>query len=182
MTSSSLFGNFLRGVRGVRGSATTLDDPPPTDATADATSQLLDLSADDGVSEGSDTSYGIHGVLKKTDFWFNLELNLLEKSAREEADAHGRAGLPRADVPLLEELPAETVLRERARRVYLDWSERVKRKIQDAVHAASDSAIDKLAELRHTFEQVETTKQKISVVERLVDQRKEETGRHRSFE
>jgi hypothetical protein len=178
MTSSGGFGNFLRSVRG---NATTLDDPPPIDASSVA-SQPLDPVTDEGFGDGQDPSYGIHGVLKKTDYWFNLELNLLEKSAREDADAHARAGLPRADVPLLEELPAETVLRERARRVYLDWSERVKRKVQDAVHAASDAAIDKLAELRHTFEQVETTKQKIGVVERLVAQRKEEAGRNRSFE
>lgn len=178
MTSSSVI-NLFRGNRPV---AAIAEDPVPANENEITPSDKAVPSPEEMAGDGQDASYGIHGLLKKTDFWFNLELNQLEKTAKEEAEGHARAGLPRADVPLLEELPIETVLRERARKTYLDWSERVKRKIQDALHAASVGAIDKLAELRHTFEQVEATKQKIDITERHLAQRKEDAGRNRSFE
>jgi hypothetical protein len=176
MTSSTVLNTILRSVRGTNAD---VEDPQPIESEVSS-----GPSTTDGESEGDaqGSSYGIHGLLKKTDFWFSLELNELEKTAKTKAEEHAQAGLPRTDVPIVDELPAETVLRERAKRVYLDWSERVKRKVQDAIHAAADSAIGRLAELRHTYGQLEATKQKIEITERLIAQRSEDAGRNRTFE
>ncbi len=94
---------------------------------------------------------GIHDVLKKTDFWFNYELSLLEKDAEAMAEAHARAGLPRQDIETEEELAVETTLRSRAEGVFIGWAERVRRKAQDEVQEACTTAADALGQMRHTL-------------------------------
>jgi len=91
---------------------------------------------------------GIHQILKNTDFWFNLELSRLEKFAVLQAGLHADAGLPRIDVASAEELPIETVLRERASELLDGWVSRVRRKVQDAIQnacAAADSCRNKIS-------------------------------------
>jgi hypothetical protein len=112
-----------------------------------------------GTDDDRDVAKGLHAVLRRTDYWFNMELHDLEKSAQQQATEHANAGLPRIDAPILDELPVEVVLRERATRLYLEWSERVQRYLHDAVQLASDSAGESLINLRDNLENLERSKQ-----------------------
>lgn len=176
--ASSLFNNILRGGRAPESDA---DGSRDLDPSVPATTIELIPEPDDDSTDDSVIAHGLHSVLKKTDYWFNLELSQLERGAKDEADVHARAGLPRADVPALEELPAETVLRERATRLYFEWSERVKRKIQDAIQSASISAGDGLLNLRYSYDQLERATQRVESTEKTLTNRREEAGRDRSF-
>src|SRR4051794_31934650 len=68
---------------------------------------------------------GLHEVVKSTDFWFNLELSLLEKYAVTSAGQWAQAGIPRQDAPLEGELPIETTLRARASEIFQEWIARI---------------------------------------------------------
>jgi hypothetical protein len=134
------------------------------------------------LADETDHGQGVHYILKKTDYWFNLELAQLERHVREEADRHTRAGLPRADVPALEEMTAEIVIRERATRLFLEWSERVKRKIQDAIQESSVAAGTSLLQLRHSFDRLQRTMRSIETTGETLAQRREQAGKDRFFQ
>jgi hypothetical protein len=176
--ASSLFNSILRGGRANESDA---DDSRVSNSVATATAVDSHPEPENDPPDDRDVPHGVHGVLKKTDYWFNFELSQLERSAKEEADFHARAGLPRADVPAVEELPAETVLRERATRLYFEWSERVRRKVQDAIQAASIAAGDGLLNLRYSYDQLERAMQRIEATEETLGHRSGEAGRERSF-
>jgi hypothetical protein len=98
---------------------------------------------------------GLHGILRSTDYWFNYESSLLEREAKESASTHARAGLPRQDVPVTDELDVEKVLRTKASQLFDQWAERVRRKLHDAIQEACASVRGDLGNLRYTAECLE---------------------------
>ena len=98
---------------------------------------------------------GLHGILKNTDYWFNYESALLEREAKESASTHARAGLPRQDVPVIDELDVEKVLRTKASQLFDQWAERVRRKLHDAIQEACTSVRRELGHLRYSAECLE---------------------------
>ena len=164
--------------------STLLDVSTPHDQVDDQVIVTEPISHDSGISEkvAEDGTIGLgaHSVLKNTDFWFNGELSQLERAAREFATEHAHAGLPRMDVPLDQELPVEIILRERATRVFLDWSERVKRKMQGAVDVAIKDAWADIHQLRQAGEVKDHLQQKIKDTKSELAARHSESGKHRS--
>lgn len=164
--------------------STLLDVSTPHDQVDDQVIVTEPISHDSGISEkvAEDGTIGLgaHSVLKNTDFWFNGELSQLERAAREFATEHAHAGLPRMDVPLDQELPVEIILRERATRVFLDWSERVKRKMQGAVDVAIKDAWADIHQLRQAGEVNDHLQQKIKDTKSELAARHSESGKHRS--
>jgi hypothetical protein len=102
-------------------------------------------------------SFGLHEILKNTDYGFNLDLSLLEKYAGNSAILHAQAGLPHQDVAAEDELEAEKVLRVRAAELFLDWSSKVRRKVQDAIQVSTLRVGDGIVQLRHALDQLELT-------------------------
>ena len=126
---------------------------------------------------------GLHAVLKKTDFWFNYELNDIEKTARTLAVEHAQAGLPRMEAVAPDELPAEVVLRERAVHAYRGWSERVLRKIRDEIQNTSDQAAVGLIHLRDILESLERGQHLVQTTEEALELRKSTAAaQDRTFE
>ena len=124
------------------GSSETIAPPPVTESSAHILpSQTLPLPANaEAVDDNQGPSSGLHDVVKKTDFWFNIQLSQLEKYAVDMAVAWANAGIPRQDAPLDGELPIETTLKARAQETFREWIARVKRKVQDAIQSASNDA------------------------------------------
>src|SRR5215469_11655140 len=87
------------------GSSETIAPPPVTESSAHILpSQTLPLPANaEAVDDNQGPSSGLHDVVKKTDFWFNIQLSQLEKYAVDMAVAWANAGIPRQDaLPLME--------------------------------------------------------------------------------
>jgi hypothetical protein len=95
---------------------------------------------------------GLHGILRATDYWFNAESNVLEKEAKDLAEAHARAGLPRQDIPVTEEIEPERVLRSKATQLFEQWQERVRRKLHDSIADICSSLRQDISGLRSKSE------------------------------
>jgi hypothetical protein len=108
---------------------------------------------------------GLHEILKNTEFSFNYELSLLEKYAINSAILHAQAGLPHQDVAADDELEAEKVLRVRAAELFLDWTAKVRRKVQDAIQVATVRVGDGIVQLRHALDQLQLTTRNIEDAE-----------------
>ncbi|MDT7818292.1 MAG: hypothetical protein QOJ42_8208 [Acidobacteriaceae bacterium] len=129
-------------------------DTSPEDLTPSILEPTIGASSPEPTEERVPDS-GLHGILKSTDYWFNYELSLLEREAKESASSHARAGLPRQDVPVTDELDVEKVLRTKASQLFDQWAERVRRKLHDAVQEVCTSVRRDLGHLRYTAECLE---------------------------
>ncbi|HEX7050813.1 MAG TPA: hypothetical protein VF188_11465 [Longimicrobiales bacterium] len=113
---------------------------PGADGTVGTGPAVIDLDAD--ASE-----HGLHAITRATDAWFAHELAALEHHAREEAAAWAAAGLPRLEVAD-EALAVEVALERRCAELFRRWAERVRTRIEDAVHDALRSAAGDLLAMR----------------------------------
>jgi hypothetical protein len=95
-----------------------------------------------------DSSSGVHAITKKTDFWFEREVGVIEKQAVEWADAWAQKGLPRHDVLRTEPLEPEQVLAKRCSQTLREWQLRVRTKMQDAIEKSSQLLGEHVAILR----------------------------------
>jgi hypothetical protein len=123
-----------------------IDESQPTVRAVSTTPLDSELVDDRAVTSG------LHGVLRATDYWFNAELNMLEKEAKDLAEVHARAGLPRQDIPAMEEIEPERVLRSKATQVFEQWQERVRRKLHDSIADICTSLRQDISGLRFTAE------------------------------
>lgn len=95
---------------------------------------------------------GLHAVTRATDAWFAHELAALEKRACVEASAWANAGLPRLEVAD-DALDVEVALEKRCVELFRGWAERVRTRVEDAVHEAlRQAAADLLAIRLHLAE------------------------------
>jgi len=88
---------------------------------------------DDDLNEGN----GVHAVTKKTDYWFNRELSLIEQEATKFAAEWAEKGLPRHDVERVGVLEPEQVLGMKCLELFRQWRRRVRVKMQDQIQTAS---------------------------------------------
>jgi hypothetical protein len=139
-TLTDLFGQFwtrYRPLKSVDGS-----EEPPASTAAD----------DDGLPGV------VHSITKKTDFWFDREVAVIERDAKKEAANWAAQGLPRHDLQRVDPLEIELVLAGRITELFRQWVGRVHTKMRDAINSeteriASDasrleSAIDRIGALR----------------------------------
>ncbi len=70
----------------------------------------LPAPADDTLIETDDASRGVHAITKKTDYWFEREVAVIERRAVEIATDWAAKGLPRHDVPRTGPLEPEQFL------------------------------------------------------------------------
>lgn len=149
------------------------DETPRTASTAEPTGDnVLTLLSNDqtgstiDVSSSRESDGGLHALTKATDFWFDLEISRIEKKAVEEAEKWARAGLPRHDLLMEEDLPIETSLAKLCGEVYRRWMQKVKTKVQDAVEDAGQQAANAVSQFRHRIGALERTAKEAERVER----------------
>lgn len=116
----------------------------------------------DGDAASSAADEGPSGVVytitKKTDYWFDREVHVLERDARDEAAKWAAQGLPRHDLERVDPLEVELVLAGRTVELFRQWISRVRTKMRDAINAEAEyiggetsrleSASDRLGALR----------------------------------
>lgn len=97
------------------------------------------VGLDDDIEEGN----GVHAITKKTDYWFNRELSLIEQEAKQLAAQWAEKGLPRHDVERAGVLEPEQVLGMKCLELFRQWRRRVRVKIQDQIQNAT-AALNRL--------------------------------------
>jgi hypothetical protein len=123
---------------------------PPGDVLTDT-----DRTPDMAPPDGDAVDNGVYAITRNTDYWFERELGMIERMAREQAEGWAQRGLPRHDVPRTEPLEPEQVLTARCAQLFRDWQRRVRTKMQDAIEAGSQEVGRQVATLRNSITQLQ---------------------------
>ena len=103
-------------------------------------------SSDDAADEGA--SGAVHSITRKTDYWFDREIFMLERDTRKEAAGWAAQGLPRHDLARVDPLEIELVLAGRCVELFRRWVGRVRIKIKDAIATEAEGIGNDLARLQ----------------------------------
>lgn len=100
----------------------------------------------------------VYSVTKKTDYWFDREVFVIERDAKKEAADWAERGLPRHDLERVDPLEVELVLGNRCVELFRQWVARVRTRMRDAINeetegiaaqtSSLESSIDRLGSLR----------------------------------
>ena len=110
---------------------------------------------DDAQREAEQADDGVFAITRNTDYWFEREVGVIERNAREQATAWAQQGLPRHDLARTEPFEPEQVIAARCGQLFRDWHRRVKTKMQDAIESASQEVGRQVAVLRNSLTQLE---------------------------
>jgi len=91
----------------------------------------------DPLDDDREAGNGVHAITKKTDYWFNRELALIEQEATKLAAQWAEKGLPRHDVERVGILEPEQVLGMKCLELFRQWRRRVRVKMQDQIQTAT---------------------------------------------
>jgi hypothetical protein len=107
----------------------------------------------------------VYAITKKTDFWFDREVFVIERDAKREAADWAEHGLPRHDLERVDPLEVELVLGNRCVELFRQWVGRVRTRMRDAINeeaefiasqtSALEASIDRLGTLRDTSKRSE---------------------------
>lgn len=125
-----------------------------------------DEAAGGGDDPSEDAASGVvHSIVKKTDYWFDREVFVLERDTRKEAASWAAQGLPRHDLNRVDPLEIELVLAGRTVELFRHWVGRVRTKMKDAIATEAEgigtdlsslnSATDHLQELRQSTRSID---------------------------
>jgi hypothetical protein len=128
----------------------------------------VDGTDDSRASQAGDDE-GVSGVVysitKKSDFWFDREISLIEQAAKKEASDWADRGLPRHDLTRVDPLEVELVLGNRCVELFRQWIARVRTRMRDAINTEAEriaaetstleSAVDRLGTLRDSSKRAE---------------------------
>lgn len=112
----------------------------------------------EAVLEAEGPGSGVHAITKKTNYWFEREVHVIERKAEQWAAEWAQKGLPRHDVPRTEVLQPEQVLAGLSSQVFRDWQLRVRTKMQDAIQEAGDQLAEHVAALRSYVTRLEAAR------------------------
>jgi len=129
----------------------------------------LDEEAADVMPAGPPGAGGLRTVVRPLDRWFAIEVNELEKEARQSAAEWAQAGLPRSDAPAQGELPPEQSLRRRASELFTQWVQKVTTRVQDAIEANVQRSRQALNEIGFSIEEIRRARAEAAQVERWMD-------------
>jgi hypothetical protein len=118
---------------------------------------LFSKKNDDGPDGDGDGGNGVHAITKKTDYWFNRELNLLEQEAKHLAAEWAEKGLPRHDVQRVTVFEPEQVLAMKCLELFRQWHRRVRVKMQDEIQTASSTLNRLIGESRAELTALDAT-------------------------
>lgn len=89
--------------------------------------------AEEGAPPDETASYGMHGVTKSVDVWFEYRVNEVKQEALQHAQEWAQAAIPKVDV-VYAEIPPETILARRCSEAMRRWRERLVNKVQDTIN------------------------------------------------
>jgi hypothetical protein len=104
-----------------------------------------------------DDANGVYAITKKTDYWFNRELYVLEQEAKQLAADWAEKGLPRHDVARAGVFEPEQVLGMKSLELFRQWRKRVRTKMQDTIQTASATLNRLIGESRSEVNALEAT-------------------------
>jgi hypothetical protein len=110
-------------------------------------------------------SPGLRAIDRNADIGFGYGASEIEEYAEKEAREQGDKSLPSIDVPAEKELEAETVIRERSKKVFSDWLRILRERIGDAILAAGNGAGEKMELLKNAIHELEHTRARIAPLE-----------------
>lgn len=90
---------------------------------------------------------GIHALMKSLDVWFDIEVAMIEKEARRDAEYLAERSLPRLDIQAVGPHEMEHTIAARCTQVFREWLERSRNKLQDAIEASTRAIGRRVAEL-----------------------------------
>lgn len=100
---------------------------------------------------------GLRAIIRNVDIGFGYGASEIEEFAEKEAREQGDKSLPSIDIPAEKELEAETVIRERSKKVFNDWLRILPERIGDAILAACNAAGEKIELLKNAVHELEQT-------------------------
>ena len=117
---------------------------------------------------------GVHRITRKTNYWFEREIHVIERDAKESAVEWAQKGLPRHDVPRTEPLEPEQVLAKRCAQLFREWQLRVKTKMQDAIEESGRELSDHVATLRAKVARLQTVSHELAEREERIERLRRE--------
>ena len=142
-------------------------------------------SADDLEGDGlggAPGGEGLRGVMRAIDKWFALEVDALEKEARESGATWAQSGLPRADAMVEGELPPEQALHRRASEIFTQWVQKTTTRVQDTIEAHGQRARQALTDMTFGLEQIRRSKTELAEIDaRSASLESANHGRESSF-
>jgi hypothetical protein len=132
---------------------------------------------DDDIPDTGAPGNGVHAITRTTDFWFEREIHVIEKGAREQAAEWAAKGLPRHDVSRTEPLEPEQVLAAHSSQLFRDWQRRVRTKMQDAIEEGSQAAGRQVSALRNALTKLEAVRGESADLSQRIARLREEAER-----
>ena len=129
-------------------------------------------AADDG--DGS--AGGVHRITRKTNYWFEREISVVERDAEQSAVEWAQKGLPRHDVPRTEPLEPEQVLAKRCSQLFRDWQLRVKTRMQDAIEESGRELGEHVGTVRAKVARLETVAHDLADREQRIERLRRESA------
>jgi hypothetical protein len=108
---------------------------------------------------------GLRAIVRNVEIGFGYGASEIEEYAEKEARAQGDKSLPSIDIPAEKELEAETVIRERSKKVFSDWLRSLRERIGDAILAACNVAGEKMELLKNAVHELEQTRARVAPLE-----------------
>ncbi len=139
---------------------------------SDTTSDSAPVEQPDVADDGGG---GVHAITKKTNYWFEREVHVIERRAEESAAEWAHRGLPRHDVVRTEPLEPEQVLIKLCAQVFRDWQLRVRTKVQDAIEEGSQQFGEHVALLRARIARLETLQHDLEDREQRIERIRRES-------
>jgi hypothetical protein len=109
----------------------------------------------DSIDDGDEN--GVYAITRKTDYWFNHELDHLEQEAKQLAAQWAEKGLPRHDVERVGILEPEQVLAMKSLELFRQWAKRVRVKTQDQIQTGSAALNRLIGESRSEVNALDST-------------------------
>jgi hypothetical protein len=122
-----------------------------------------------GLDDDAEEGNGVHAITKKTDYWFNRELSLIEQEAKHLAAEWAEKGLPRHDVERAGVLEPEQVLGMKALELFRQWRRRVRVKMQDQIQTASATLNRLIGESRAEVNALSVTDKERTATQSQID-------------
>jgi len=117
----------------------------------------------------------VHRITKRTNYWFEREVHVIERNAEQWAKEWAERGLPRHDVPRTEALQPEQVLAKLCGQLFRDWQLRVRTKMQDAIAETGRVLGEHIATLRARISRLETIRLELTEREQRIEKLRRET-------
>ena len=129
----------------------------------------------DGADNGDYT--GVHKILTNVDYWFNVELNQIDKEANRYANEWALQNIPGLTERRDELLPPEKDLVSRCESLWKQWPHRMKVKVQEAIDRGGDELAKAVSEGRAAVTEAKVAGDELQDAEKKIEEIRRATER-----